>query len=456
MPKAGKASSRYQYRQISFVGFSYCRTRDGGHARIAIVTMASNAGRGVPSRASPDMPCVRAMTSPARPMTSASDGSTPSTISRSIRLRSRASMAWRIPAISRCTSTEAAEPLAVALREQTTLGRRIAGEGNRCGGQQVSGSGVRGRRAVYRLRHGFRGPCVKSCSFQKQLLLVSEGLRKGSGRSLPWRLSGRRSTSSRSRSARTSTLPAEGQSPGRTIAAYRTFDALHFRSLRDFIVNTLKFVDLGIRVKHTIHIERYESINMSLTNYRTLGRSGLVVSPLALGTMTFGSGGWGATEAMSRAIFNAYRDAGGNFIDTADIYTGGESETMVGRFIAETGSRDDIVLATKFAFNGSSSPLTATQAGGGNPNAGGAGAKNIHRAIDASLKRLGTDYIDLYWMHIWDGVTPTEEIVQTLGDLVRLGEDPLLRTFGYAGLVGHESRDHLSRAADSWPNRDAT
>ena len=161
---------------------------------------------------------------------------------------------------------------------------------------------------------------------------------------------------------------------------------------------------------------------MSLRNYRTLGRSGLVVSPLALGTMTFGPGGWNADDATSRAIFDAYRDAGGNFVDTADIYSGGASETLVGQFIKETGSRDEVVLATKFAFNGSASPLAATQAGGGNPNAGGAGSKNIHRALDASLKRLGTDYIDLYWMHIWDGVTPVEEIVQTLGDLVRSGK----------------------------------
>ena len=161
---------------------------------------------------------------------------------------------------------------------------------------------------------------------------------------------------------------------------------------------------------------------MSLRTYRTLGRSGLVVSPLALGTMTFGPGGWNADDATSRAIFDAYRDAGGNFIDTADIYSGGASETLVGQFIKETGSRDEVVLATKFAFNGSASPLAAAQAGGGNPNAGGAGAKNIHRALDASLRRLGTDYIDLYWMHIWDGVTPVEEIVQTLGDLVRAGK----------------------------------
>ena len=170
---------------------------------------------------------------------------------------------------------------------------------------------------------------------------------------------------------------------------------------------------------------------MSLTDFRTLGRSGLVVSPLALGTMTFGPGGWNADDTMARAIFDAYRAAGGNFIDTADIYSGGESERLVGRFIADTKARDEVVLATKFAFNGSASPLTPTQAGGGNPNAGGAGAKNIHRALDASLRRLGTEYIDLYWMHIWDGVTPVEEIVQTLGDLVRAGK---IRYYGFSDM----------------------
>ena len=170
---------------------------------------------------------------------------------------------------------------------------------------------------------------------------------------------------------------------------------------------------------------------MSLTKFRTLGRSGLVVSPLALGTMTFGPGEWHADEATSRTIFDAYRAAGGNFVDTADIYSGGESERLVGRFIHGSKARDEVVLATKFAFNGSASPLTATQAGGGNPNAGGAGAKNIHRALDASLRRLGTDYIDLYWMHIWDGATPVEEIVQTLGDLVRAGK---IRYYGFSDM----------------------
>lgn len=170
---------------------------------------------------------------------------------------------------------------------------------------------------------------------------------------------------------------------------------------------------------------------MSLTNFRALGRSGLVVSPMCLGTMTFGPGDWGADEAASREIFNAYREAGGNFVDTADIYSGGVSEEFVGKFIAETKSRDEIVLATKFGFNGSSSPLTGSSGTAGNPNAGGAGAKNIHRALEASLARLGTDYIDLYWMHIWDGVTPVEEIVQTLGDLVRAGK---IRHFAFSDM----------------------
>lgn len=160
---------------------------------------------------------------------------------------------------------------------------------------------------------------------------------------------------------------------------------------------------------------------MSLTDFRTLGRSGLVVSPLVLGTMTFGTPVWGSDEASSRSIFDAYRSAGGNFIDTADVYSGGRSEEMIGQFIADIGSRDELVLATKFGFN----------AKPGNPHAGGNGAKNIHRALEGSLRRLKTDYIDLYWMHVWDGVTPIEEIMQTLGDLVRAGK---IRYFAFSDM----------------------
>ena len=188
---------------------------------------------------------------------------------------------------------------------------------------------------------------------------------------------------------------------------------------------------------------------MSLTRYRTLGRSGLVVSPLALGTMTFGPGEWNADDATARAVFDTYRDAGGNFIDTADIYSGGGSEELVGRFIKETSARDELVLATKFGFNGSASPLSATQVGGGNPNAGGAGAKNIHRALDASLRRLGTDYVDLYWMHIWDGVTPAEELVETLGALVRAGK---IRYYAFSDMpawLAIKAADESQRSAAS-------
>ena len=170
---------------------------------------------------------------------------------------------------------------------------------------------------------------------------------------------------------------------------------------------------------------------MSLTDFRTLGRSGLVVSPLALGTMTFGPGEWNANDATARRIFDAYRAAGGNFVDTADVYANGGSETLVGQFIKDSASRDEIVLSTKFGFNSSARQTGGTNPGGGNPNAGGNGAKNIHRALDASLKRLKTDYIDLYWMHIWDGVTPVEEIVQTMGHLVACGK---IRYYGFSDM----------------------
>ncbi|HVK75930.1 MAG TPA: aldo/keto reductase [Kofleriaceae bacterium] len=163
---------------------------------------------------------------------------------------------------------------------------------------------------------------------------------------------------------------------------------------------------------------------MKLTDYVTLGRSGLRVSPMCLGTMTFGPAwGWGADEATARAMFDAYVDAGGNFVDTADIYTGGQSEELVGRFIRDRGLRDRVVLATKFTFN------TAK----GNPNAGGNGRVHVRRAIEASLRRLGTDYLDLYWLHAWDMTTPVDEVMRTLDDLVRAG---LVRHLGFSDVPG--------------------
>ena len=151
---------------------------------------------------------------------------------------------------------------------------------------------------------------------------------------------------------------------------------------------------------------------MSMEFY-TLGNSGLKVTRLALGTMTFGTEwGWGADKEAARAIFNAYVDAGGNFFDTADAYTGGTSETWLGEFVAERGLRDDAVIATKFTMN------LAAQT----PNAAGNGRKNILRAVEGSLKRLNTDYIDLYLMHCWDRLTPPEEAMRTFDDLVRSGK----------------------------------
>ncbi|BEU25783.1 aldo/keto reductase [Paraburkholderia caribensis] len=146
--------------------------------------------------------------------------------------------------------------------------------------------------------------------------------------------------------------------------------------------------------------------------YRVFGRTGVKVSSLALGTGMFGTGwGYGSERAESKAIFDAYRAAGGNFIDTADSYQFGQSESMLDEFIKT--ERDDIVLATKFSL-------------GASPKAGLQGTGNSRKAmvqcVEASLKRLGTDRIDLLWVHMPDGVTPSEEIARGLDDLVRAGK----------------------------------
>ncbi|HEX7080565.1 MAG TPA: aldo/keto reductase [Gammaproteobacteria bacterium] len=146
-----------------------------------------------------------------------------------------------------------------------------------------------------------------------------------------------------------------------------------------------------------------------MNDFRTLGRTGLKVSPLGMGVMTYG---WGADKQAAREIFDLYRERGGNFFDTADMYAGGESESWLGEFVADSGARDELVIATKFSFN----------AQPGNPNAGGNGRKNILRAIDGSLRRLRTDYVDLYILHAWDRVTRVEEVMRTLDDLVTAGK----------------------------------
>src|SRR5882672_7531668 len=145
--------------------------------------------------------------------------------------------------------------------------------------------------------------------------------------------------------------------------------------------------------------------------YRLLGNSGLRISEAALGTMTFGEEwGWGAARDEARKVYDAYRAAGGNFIDTANLYTNGSSESFLGEFMQ--GHRPSVVLATKYTNSNS----------GTDPNAAGNHRKNMMQSVEASLKRLQTDYIDLYWVHIWDQITPVEEVMRGLDDLVRAGK----------------------------------
>jgi aryl-alcohol dehydrogenase-like predicted oxidoreductase len=144
-------------------------------------------------------------------------------------------------------------------------------------------------------------------------------------------------------------------------------------------------------------------------SYETLGRSGLKVSRACLGTMTFGNEEWGTDEAESQRIVDAFVDAGQNFIDTADVYNAGASEEIVGRAIK--AKRDDVVLATK-GYN----------VMGAGPNDRGSSRAHLTRALEASLRRLGTDYVDLYQLHSWDHDTPIEESMATLDGFVRAGK----------------------------------
>lgn len=146
-------------------------------------------------------------------------------------------------------------------------------------------------------------------------------------------------------------------------------------------------------------------------NYRLLGRSGLRVSELCLGTMTFGTEwGWGADKEESRKIFDTYANAGGNFVDTANRYTEGTSERWLGEFVKS--DRHHFVVASKYTLRDRL----------GDPNFAGNHRKNMIRSVDESLKRLGTEFLDLFWVHAWDGMTPTEEVLRGLDDLVRSGK----------------------------------
>ena len=145
--------------------------------------------------------------------------------------------------------------------------------------------------------------------------------------------------------------------------------------------------------------------------YKLLGRTGLRVSELCLGTMTFGDEwGWGASKEECARILEAFAEAGGNFVDTANYYTDGSSERILGELI--DGERERWVLATKYTLNMHPS----------DPNGGGSHRKSLVQSLDASLKRLRTDYVDLLWVHIWDAFTPVEEVVRALDDMVRAGK----------------------------------
>ena len=153
---------------------------------------------------------------------------------------------------------------------------------------------------------------------------------------------------------------------------------------------------------------------MSLAHYVTLGHSGLRVSPLCLGTMTFGKEwGWGSEPEEARRILDGYIERGGNFIDTANGYTKGHSEAIIGEHLArDRKKRDRVVIATKFVTN-----MFV-----GDPNGGGSSRKAVIAQCEESLRRLQTDYIDLYWLHAWDKTTPIEETMRALDTLVDQGK----------------------------------
>jgi aryl-alcohol dehydrogenase-like predicted oxidoreductase len=153
---------------------------------------------------------------------------------------------------------------------------------------------------------------------------------------------------------------------------------------------------------------------MPLDQYVTLGRSGLRVSPLCLGAMTFGEDlGWGTSVKESQQIIDRYVELGGNFIDTANFYTASHSEKIIGDHVGRhPARRDRLVIATK--FSGNLYP--------GDPNGGGSGRKSLINACENSLRRLQTDYIDLYWLHMWDTSTPIDETMAALHDLVQAGK----------------------------------
>ena len=179
---------------------------------------------------------------------------------------------------------------------------------------------------------------------------------------------------------------------------------------------------------------------MSLDSYVHLGRSGLLVSPFCLGAMNFGEDtGTGCSVEESERIIQAYLDRGGNFLDTANFYTNTHSERIIGDFLAaRPGLRDRLVLATKFFVN----------LHPGDPNGGGGGRKALLDQLHASLRRLQTDYIDLYWLHNYDRSTPYEETMRTLDDLVSAGT---IRYIGFSDTPAwYTAQAHTAATFRGW------
>ncbi|KAG0043393.1 hypothetical protein BGZ83_011464 [Gryganskiella cystojenkinii] len=174
-------------------------------------------------------------------------------------------------------------------------------------------------------------------------------------------------------------------------------------------------------MKDTIDNSAINKTLTALDEYVLLGRSGLRVSPLCLGTMTFGEGwGIGSNKDICKNIFDTYYENGGNFFDTANVYTNGESERFLGEYMAD--KRSECVIATKYTINPYSTEAMVGRATRPNPNAGGNHRKNMVESLDASLKRLGTGYVDILYVHLWEYRTPVQEVMRALDDVVRSGK----------------------------------
>ena len=170
----------------------------------------------------------------------------------------------------------------------------------------------------------------------------------------------------------------------------------------------------------------------------SFGPTGLRVSPLTLGTMTFADGQWRAGTDQARAIFRRYLDAGGNSIDTADVYGSGRSEELLGSLIAESDSRDSLVLATK-----ASAPTRPEHA-----NSRGNSRKHLLSALEGSLRRLGTDYVDVFWLHLWDGVTSPRDVMYSLNLMVTSGK---ARTVGLSNVPAwYAAAAHQVATENGW------